>query len=108
MTDWRGNFNGRKYSTPFFIDIFHLVYNSSLTQPLVWDEVKEKIQEFREQYIDSSIIQTEISEQPMLKWLATLPLHNFSGSLEAALAPEEQLGTSQVRHFLFTFLPQST
>ncbi|KAK4324912.1 hypothetical protein Pmani_004473 [Petrolisthes manimaculis] len=78
-----------KYNKRFGSDGVH--------EPLVWDEVKDKIQEFREVYIDSSIIQTEISEQPMLKWLATLPLHNFSGSSEASPAPECPLGTSQAQ-----------
>ncbi|XP_069958192.1 pseudouridylate synthase 1 homolog isoform X1 [Cherax quadricarinatus] len=47
-------------------------------EPLNWEEAAQKIQEFRKKYIDSSIVNTEIKEKPMLKWLATLPLHKFN------------------------------
>lgn len=54
------------------------------SQPLTWEDEKQKIEEFREKYIDSCIIETEIRDKPMLQWLSTLPLHHF-GISEATL-----------------------
>lgn len=44
---------------------------------LLWDEYESEIQEFREKFINPVIIDTEINEQPMVKWLETLPLHTY-------------------------------
>ncbi|XP_047494143.1 tRNA pseudouridine synthase A-like isoform X1 [Penaeus chinensis] len=58
-----------KYNKKYGSDGIHV--------PLDWSEVLEKIQEFREKFIDSTIVATEIEEQSMLKWLATLPFHTY-------------------------------
>ncbi|XP_045584791.1 pseudouridylate synthase 1 homolog isoform X1 [Procambarus clarkii] len=65
-------------------------------EPLNWDEAAQKIQEFRKKYIDSSIVNTEIKEKPMLKWMATLPLHKFNIS-EVSSGNDEQLENSSAR-----------
>lgn len=58
-----------KYNKKYGSDGIHV--------PLDWSEVSEKIQAFREKFIDSTIVATEIEEQSMLKWLATLPFHTY-------------------------------
>lgn len=68
-------------------------------QPLIWEEASQKIQEFRELYIDSSIVKSEIKEKPMLKWLETLPLHNFNIS-DAPSGNGDQLENSDVRYYV--------
>ncbi|XP_042222989.1 tRNA pseudouridine synthase A-like isoform X2 [Homarus americanus] len=78
-------------------DKYNKRYGSDgIHEPLNWDEAAQKIQEFRELYIDSSIVKTEIKEKPMLKWLATLPLHNFNIS-EASNGNDDQLESSNGR-----------
>lgn len=45
---------------------------------LVWSDVDEIIQEFREKFIHAFITKTEVTEQPMQKWIETLTLHSYS------------------------------
>ncbi|XP_068228954.1 pseudouridylate synthase 1 homolog isoform X1 [Palaemon carinicauda] len=59
-------------------DKYNLRYGSDgIHEALSWDEASKKIEEFREKYINSTIISTEIQEKSMLKWLETLPLHTY-------------------------------
>lgn len=44
---------------------------------LEWKEYESAIQEFRGKFINPLIIDTEIEEQPMIKWLETLPYHSY-------------------------------
>lgn len=44
---------------------------------LEWNDVDEAIREFRAKHIHSFITNAEISDQPMMKWLETLPLHSY-------------------------------
>lgn len=52
--------------------------SDGIHEGLVWNDVGNDIQKFREKYIDSTIIETEIKENPMIKWLETLPMHSFT------------------------------
>lgn len=72
-------------------------------QPLDWSEVSEKIQEFREKFIDSTIVATEIEEQSMLKWLATLPFHTYDvREVPADGEPVQHMsGVRPLEHFPF-------
>lgn len=45
---------------------------------LTWDDVDEKVREFRAKFIHSFITNAEVTEQPMLKWLQTLTLHSYN------------------------------
>lgn len=49
---------------------------------LVWDDCEPAIQEFRDQFIHPIIVDTEIVEQPMVKWLETLPYHSYDERFE--------------------------
>lgn len=60
--------------------------SDGIHEPLTWEDEKQKIEEFREKFIDSCIIETEIRDKPMLQWLSTLPLHHFSTSETTVLA----------------------
>lgn len=44
---------------------------------LVWDDCDPAVQEFRDKFIHPVIVETEINEQPMIKWLETLPFHSY-------------------------------
>ncbi|KAK7077696.1 tRNA pseudouridine synthase 1 [Halocaridina rubra] len=59
-------------------DKYNLRYGSDgIHEKLSFDDCIEKLQAFREKFIDSTIINMEIEEKSILKWLATLPLHTF-------------------------------
>lgn len=44
---------------------------------LEWKEYDAPIQEFRDKFINPLIVDTEIVEQPMMRWLETLPFHSY-------------------------------
>ena len=46
-------------------------------QPLEWKYVLDDIEKFREQYIDLSIIESEIKDKSMLNWLFKLHLFDY-------------------------------
>ncbi|CAL4087775.1 unnamed protein product, partial [Meganyctiphanes norvegica] len=52
--------------------------SDGIHEGLTWSDVTNEIQKFREKYIDFTIIDTEIRENPMIKWLETLPMHSFT------------------------------
>ncbi|XP_038619093.1 tRNA pseudouridine synthase A [Tachyglossus aculeatus] len=54
--------------------------NDGLHEPLDWAEEEEKMTVFKEQYIYSTIIKTEMEEKSMVNWLNTLPIHDFSAT----------------------------
>lgn len=57
---------------------------------LLWEEEKEKVDEFAEKYIFPTIIDTEINEKAMLTWLETkLSKHTFDGPQEEDANEEE-------------------
>ncbi|XP_011633417.1 LOW QUALITY PROTEIN: tRNA pseudouridine synthase A [Pogonomyrmex barbatus] len=49
-----------------------------LHETLDWKECEEEIEKFQKTYILRHIVDTEISEQTTLKWLAGLPFYSFS------------------------------
>lgn len=55
------------------------VAGDSVYDMLIWDELDKKILQFRDNFINPVIINTEINEQPMLKWLETLQFHSYDG-----------------------------
>lgn len=55
-------------------------------EKLTWEECDEAVQEFREKFIHSNIVRTEIEEEPMLQWLEVLLMHSYE------VVPDEQLG----------------
>jgi len=63
-----------KYNKKFGTDGVH--------EPIVWDEYKEQVDNFKESFIFSTIYETEKAEQSMLKWLGTLHLHHFEYNSE--------------------------
>lgn len=61
---------------------------------LLWEEEKEKVDEFAEKYIFPTIIDTEINEKAMLTWLETkLSRHTFDGPQEED--PNEEEGEDE-------------
>lgn len=45
---------------------------------LTWNDVDDDVREFRAKFIHAHITKTEITEQPMMKWVETLTLHSYS------------------------------
>lgn len=46
-------------------------------EPLIWDNVGEKIEQFCQDKIYTNVTQTENTEKSMFEWLATVPYHTF-------------------------------
>lgn len=62
--------------------VHYIGYNArfkddGMHEQLVWDEYEQVIREFCDTYIYPVIKETELKEQPMLKWLDTLPIHSY-------------------------------
>lgn len=55
-------------------------------EKLTWEECDEVVREFRDTFIHSNIVKTEIEEEPMLQWLEVLLMHSYD------VVPDEQLG----------------
>ncbi|RXG69286.1 tRNA pseudouridine synthase A, mitochondrial [Armadillidium vulgare] len=53
-------------------------YNDGIHEQLNWNSEEEKIQAFREKFINSVIVETEVKEKSMLNWLETLNNHTFN------------------------------
>lgn len=60
-------------------------------EQLEWDEFETEIQEFRDKFIHPVIKETEIKEQPMVKWLETLTLHSYDVRAEEVANNEENM-----------------
>lgn len=58
-----------RYNTRYGTDGFH--------ENLVWDDFDLAIKEFREKFIQPTIVQSEIKDGPMQTWLPTLELHSY-------------------------------
>lgn len=72
------------YNTRFKDDGMH--------EQLVWDEFEAEIQEFRDKFIYPVIKDTELKEQPMLKWLETLPIHTYNEHVDG---PDRHKGNEE-------------
>ncbi|XP_015792162.1 tRNA pseudouridine synthase A [Tetranychus urticae] len=58
-------------------------------EALTWDEYNDVIQSFVEEFIHPVIIDSEINELSMMKWLQLLPVHTFTVREPGAPAPIE-------------------
>ncbi|KAG8455978.1 hypothetical protein GDO86_001968 [Hymenochirus boettgeri] len=61
-----------KYNRRFGNDGFH--------ESLDWTEEEEKIEAFTKEYINPTIIQTELEEKSMFNWLSTLSIHDYDAT----------------------------
>jgi len=60
-------------------DIYNKRFASDgIHEGLMWSDISNDLQKFREKYINSTIIETEIKDNPMIKWLETLTMHSFT------------------------------
>lgn len=46
-------------------------------EQLLWEDEEPAIKEFRDKFIHPIITETEIKQEPMVKWLSTLPYHTY-------------------------------
>lgn len=46
-------------------------------EPLIWDNVAEKIETFCQEKIYTEVTRTEIEEKSMFQWLSTVPFHTY-------------------------------
>lgn len=68
--------------------------DDGLHEQLVWDEFEKDIQEFRDKFIYPVIKETELKEQPMLKWLETLPIHSYDEHVDGPERLKQQTGSN--------------
>ncbi|XP_012386326.3 pseudouridylate synthase 1 homolog [Dasypus novemcinctus] len=54
-----------------------------LHEPLDWSEEEGEIAAFKERHIYPTIVGTERDERSMVRWLSTLPVHDFSATASA-------------------------
>jgi len=58
-----------RYNTRYGADGFH--------ENLNWEDFESAIKEFREKYIQPTIVDSELTDGPMQAWLPTLELHSY-------------------------------
>lgn len=63
---------------------------------LIFDEYKQKIEEFAEKYIISSIVETEIKEKCILDWVDYLHKHTYEEREEESSTSEKKAIESQL------------
>lgn len=64
-----------------------------LHETLDWKECEEEVEKFQKKYILQHMVDTEISEQTTLKWLAGLPFYSFSNRDELPVDDDEKQET---------------
>lgn len=55
-----------------------------LHPPLEWEQEQQAAQAFKDAHIHPSIVETELREQSMVSWMATLPVHDFQATQSQA------------------------
>lgn len=58
-------------------------------EKLTWEEVDKEVEEFKEDYIYPTIVNTEVNELSMVTWLDKLFKHSYDKSEEEEVAGEE-------------------
>ncbi|XP_050449108.1 pseudouridylate synthase 1 homolog isoform X1 [Cataglyphis hispanica] len=61
-----------------------------LHETLDWKECEEEVEKFQKEYILKHMVDTEISEQTTLKWIAGLPFYSFSNKEDLIEDDEKQ------------------
>lgn len=65
--------------------------NDGLHEPLDWAREEAEAAAFKEQHIYPTIVSTERHERSMAQWLSTLPVHDFSATVQAAASLQGQV-----------------
>lgn len=73
-------------------DVHYERYNrkyggDGIHEPILWDEFNNRIAEFKDTQIYPNIVETEIKESSMLKWLATLSIHTYDRREHSPIRP---------------------
>lgn len=58
-------------------------------EKLTWDELDKEVEEFKEEYIYPTIVNTEVNEKSMITWLDRLFLHSYDRTEEEEVATGE-------------------
>jgi len=58
-----------RYNTRYGSDGIH--------SPLSWEKEQDEVDRFKEDYVFSDIVETEISTKSMFEWMTVLPMHTF-------------------------------
>ncbi|XP_065198116.1 pseudouridylate synthase 1 homolog [Sycon ciliatum] len=64
--------------------------NDGIHKPLVWTEYQTEIQEFKREHIISTIVEEEQKTNGMMKWLHTLPKHEYNKFTGHKVGPREE------------------
>lgn len=59
-------------------------------ETLDWKECEEEVEKFQKQYIMQHVVNTEISEQTTLKWIALLPEYTFGSAEDCPVDIDEK------------------
>lgn len=59
-------------------------------EPLSWDKAAQNVKKIREQYIDRSIVNKEIKEKAMLKWLVIPHFHDYEAYVLAGISEMQE------------------
>ena len=52
--------------------------SDGIHDPLSWEKVEDEVEKFKQDFVFSDIVQTEISSRSMFEWMAVLPMHKFA------------------------------
>lgn len=63
---------------------------------LLWDEYDSVIQEFRDKFIHPAIVEKEITDHQMLKWLETLPIHSYDERISVQSSKEFSIANDDI------------
>ncbi|GAB1860044.1 Trna pseudouridine synthase a [Camponotus japonicus] len=63
-----------------------------LHETLDWKECEDEVEKFQKEYILKYMVDTEITEQTTLKWIAGLPSHSFNNREELSMEDNEEQG----------------
>lgn len=69
-------------------------------EALLWDDVNDTINSFKNEHIYPRIVKTELEEKSMFNWLATLPIHTFDVRTHQIINKSDAIDKPLVRaHF---------
>ena len=61
-------------------------------ETLLWEKENDDVEAFKEDFIFSDIIQTEVETKSMMEWLGVLPIHTFQPRHFESDQPRSPLG----------------
>ncbi|CAH1783405.1 unnamed protein product [Owenia fusiformis] len=77
-------------------DIYNKRYgNDGLHDAIDWTKYKDIIDKFKDDYIYTTVVETEKEEKSMFNWLSTLPYHHFGDRISEHIPASMETGTGR-------------